>query len=266
MKEYTNFLETILKEKKDFVEQGKKVLSQDKLIYKINLLPTKSRFKNILGKPGMHLIAEIKRASPSRGDLRLDLNIIDIANIYEQEGIELMSVLTDEKFFRGNIDDLTKVKQNTKLSILRKDFIIDSYQIYEAKAYGADAILLIARILPKGQLEEFLKISKSLNMDVVVEVHSENDLEKILGLGQEVEIIGINHRDLEDFSIDLKMTEKLLPKIPKGKIVISESGIETVLDIREFKRLGVNAVLIGESLMREKDIKRKLNEFINATR
>ena len=259
-----NYLETILKEKKDFVEQRKKILPQEKLIYKIKSLPSKSRFKDILGRPGMHLIAEIKRTSPSRGDLRPDLNIVDIANIYEQGGIELMSVLTDEKFFRGSIDDLAKVKQNTKLSILRKDFIIDSYQIHEAKAYGADAILLIAKILTTSQLKEFLEISKNINLDTVVEVHNENELGKILESNPDVKIIGINHRNLEDFSIDLKITEKLLPKIPKGKIVIAESGIESVLDIREFKRLGVKGILVGESLMREKDIRKKLNEFINA--
>jgi len=259
-----NFLETILKEKKDFIEQRKRILSQEDINGRIKEPLEKSRFKDILAKSGTRLITEIKRSSPSKGNLRPNLNIIDLAKIYEQEGIELISVLTEGEFFKGNIDDLAKVKQNTKLSILRKDFIIDSYQIYEAKAYGADAILLIARILSNDQLKNFLNIAKSLKMDTVVEVHSEDDLERILKL--DVEIVGINHRNLEDFSIDLKITEKLLPKIPKNKIVISESGIESVLDIREFKRLAVDGILIGESLMREKNIEKKLKEFINAVR
>ena len=259
-----NFLETIIKEKKDFIEQRKRILSQEDINGRIKEPLEKSRFKDILAKSGTHLITEIKRASPSKGNLRPNLNIIDLAKIYEKVGIELISVLTEGKFFKGNINDLAKVKQNTKLSILRKDFIIDSYQIYEAKAYGADAILLIARILSNDQLKNFLNIAKSLKMDTVIEVHSEDDLERILKL--DMEIVGINHRNLEDFSIDLKITEELLPKIPKDKIVISESGIESVLDIREFKRLAVDGILIGESLMREKNIEKKLKEFINAVR
>ena len=259
-----NFLETIIKEKKDFIEQRKRILSQEDINGRIKEPLKKSRFKDILAESGTHLIAEIKRSSPSKGNLRPNLNIIDLAKIYEKEGIELISVLTEGKFFKGNINDLAKVKQNTKLSILRKDFIIDSYQIYEAKAYGADAILLIAKILSNNQLKNFFNIAKSLKMDTVIEVHSEDDLERILKL--DVEIVGINHRNLEDFSMDLKITEKLLPQIPKNKIVISESGIESILDIREFKRLAVDGILIGESLMREKNIEKKLKEFIKAAR
>ena len=259
-----NFLETILKEKRNFVEHRKEILPQEELFGKVKLPPNKYKFKDILEKPGTHLIAEIKRSSPSKGDLRSGLDIVDIASIYSKEGVELVSVLTEEKFFRGNIDDLVKVKQNTNLSVLRKDFIIDSYQIYEAKVFGADAILLIAKILSSSQLKEFLEISENLDMDAVVEVHSEDELESILDSGLNIKIIGINHRNLEDFRLDLKITERLLPKIPKDKLVIAESGIESVIDIRQFRRLGVNGVLVGESLMREKDIGKKVKEFVTS--
>ncbi|MBL7197557.1 MAG: indole-3-glycerol phosphate synthase TrpC [Candidatus Omnitrophica bacterium] len=259
-----NFLQKILKEKKDLIEKRKKDHVEEELTDKIDLLIRKSRFKSILEEPGTHLIAEIKRASPSQGDLRPDLNIVDIASIYQREGIELISILTEEKFFKGKLDDLIKVKENTNLSILCKDFIIDSYQIREAKIHGADAILLIAKILSKDQLEEFLNVTKSFKMDAVVEVHNEVELEKVLKLGKDIELIGINHRNLDDFSIDLNITGKLLPKIPKQKIVIAESGIGSALEIRQFKKIGVNGILVGESLMREEDIVKRIKEFMSA--
>ncbi len=238
--------------------------SQIKLKDKVKPITTKSRFKKILGKPSLHIIAEIKRASPSKGDLRSDLDIVEIAKIYEREGVELVSVLSEEKFFKGSLDDLLKVRQNTNLSILCKDFIIDEYQIYEAKLYGAEAILLIARILTKDKLKELVDITKKINMDAVVEVHDQNDLKKVLKIKKDIGIIGINHRNLEDFSIDLETSTKLLPKIPKDKIVIAESGIESASQIKHFKEMGVNGILIGESLMMAKDIRRKISNFMRA--
>lgn len=259
-----NFLGNILKEKKDYVEQRKKILPQTELLNRFKRPLRESQFKSILEKTGTHLIAEIKRASPSKGLIRSDLDAVQIANIYEQEGLELVSILTEEEFFKGSMDDLAKVREKTNLSILCKDFIIDSYQIYEAKLYGADAVLLITAILNDGQLKEFIGILKKLKMDAIVEIHNEEQLERALNFNEDLEIIGINHRNLEDFSIDLEITERLLPKIPKDKIVIAESGIETATQIRKFRELGVNGVLIGESLMREKDIRGKLNEFVRA--
>ncbi|MDD5005238.1 MAG: indole-3-glycerol phosphate synthase TrpC [Candidatus Omnitrophica bacterium] len=259
-----NFLETIIKEKKDFVKQTKEKLSQKELIDKVKTITSKPRFKQILKKSPLHLIAEIKRASPSKGDIRKDLDVIKIAKIYEGEGVELVSVLTEEKFFKGRLEDLSKVKENTKLSILCKDFIIDQYQIYEAKLYGAEAVLLIARILSEKQLKDFIAIAREIDIDTLVEIHDEDDLEKIINL--DADIIGINHRNLEDFSIDLKISQDLLPKIPKGKIVIVESGIESAKQIKYYKEIGFNGVLIGESLMRQEDIRVKLQEFISAAR
>ena len=259
-----DFLNTILKEKIEFLKVTKKEFPQEKLINKIELPLPKSRFKSILQESGTHLIAEIKRASPSKGDLRPDLDIIQIAQAYEQGGVRLVSVLTEEKFFKGTLDDIIEVRATTSLSVLRKDFIIDNYQIHEAKIYGADAILLIASILTNDEMEEFLAIAKSLRLDVVVEIHNEEELNRILKLEPVVEIIGINHRNLKDFTIDLSLSSRLLPQIPKDKLVVAESGIEDEKDLMRLKKLGVNAVLVGESLMRDKDISLKLNQFIQA--
>ncbi|MFC1645577.1 indole-3-glycerol phosphate synthase TrpC [Candidatus Omnitrophota bacterium] len=256
-----NFLQQIIEEKKAFIEKQKNVQAKDELS---GLSIGKSRFKNILEKPGTHLIAEIKRASPSKGDLRPDLNIVDIASIYEKGGIELISVLAEEKFFKGSLADLVEVKKNTSLSILCKDFIIDETQIHQAKAHGADAVLLIAKILTNIQLKEMLDITKKLKMDAVVEVHDAVELDRVLELGSDVDIIGINHRNLDDFKIDLNVSAKLLPKIPSTKLVIAESGINSAEEIRQFKELCVNAVLVGESLMRENDIAKKISEFKQA--
>lgn len=252
-----NFLKEIVKEKRAFIKQ-QKILNVG---IKTSPISTKSRFKNILKKPGAHLIAEIKRASPSKGDLRPDLDIIEIARTYEDNGVKLVSVLTEEKFFKGSLSDIGQVSKNTSLSILCKDFILDSFQIQQAKAHGAEAILLIAKILSRQKLKELLRISKFLRMDAIVEIHNESDLRKIQSLIKDIEIIGINHRDLKDFSIDLDASAKLLPKIPKDKLIIAESGISSVSDIKRLKDLGVNGILVGESLMREKDIAKKIREF-----
>jgi len=259
-----DFLDKIIQEKKLAIEKQKKGHIEEDILEKTDLEIRRSRFKNILEKPGTHLIAEIKRASPSKGDLRADLDITDIASRYEKGGVELISVLTEEKFFKGSLDDLSKVRKNTKLSILCKDFIIDPFQIRKAKVHGADAVLLIVKILSKDQLKELLGFTKELKMDTVVEVHNELELEKALKLGDEVEIIGINHRNLGDFSIDLNITGKLIPRIPRGKLIIAESGIGSALEIRQFKNLKVNGILVGESLMREDDISAKLSEFMEA--
>lgn len=256
-----NFLQEIIEAKKVFVEKQKNIQAKDEFP---GVSIGKSRFKNILEKPGMHLIAEIKRASPSKGDLRPNLNVIDISSTYERGGIELISVLTEEKFFKGSLDDLVKVKKNTSLSILCKDFVIDEIQIHLAKAHGADAILLIAKILTNIQLKELLNITKKLQMDAVVEVHDEVELDRVLELGSDVNIIGINHRNLENFRIDLNTSAKLLPKIPSTKLVIAESGINSAEEIRQFKELCVNAVLVGESLMTHQDIAGKIREFTAA--
>jgi len=257
-----SFLEDIVKEKKTFIQKRKDVIPKAKLIDKLAFPLREPEFKNRLYEPGTHLIAEIKRASPSKGDLRPDCDVSKIAQTYESSGVRFVSILTEEKFFKGNIEELEKVKTCTTLSVLRKDFIIDEYQILEATAHGADALLLIVSILDKDSLNKLCEKSKKLHLDVVVEVHTESELKTALEVG--AEIIGINNRNLDDFSIDLKTAERLIPQIPKDKLIIVESGIETVEDAKNFKNLGVSGILVGEALMKSDNIENTVKQFLGA--
>lgn len=196
----------------------------------------------------LNVIAEIKKASPSAGLIRENFNYIDIAHQYEDNGASALSILTDEKFFQGSDDVLEAVRKETELPILRKDFIIDEYQIYESRSIGADAILLIMTILDRSQLCDYLALANELGMAALVEAHTEHDLEKACLSG--AKIIGINNRDLETFTIDIKVTERLMKFIPKDKVTVSESGIKTAKDMKYLNELGVDAVLVGEVLMR----------------
>ena len=206
------------------------------------------------------IIAEIKKASPSLGVIRTDFNPVEVARLYESGGAAAISVLTDEKFFQGKLSYLTDVKKSVSLPILRKDFIIDPYQIYEARSAGADAILLIAALLSKEEIQRFLELARGLGMDCLVEVHSELELKKVLQTS--ANIIGINNRDLATFKIDLETTLLLKPMIPSGKIVVSESGIKSREDIVKLIKKGVDAVLVGETLMKSANISTKLHELL----
>ena len=210
------------------------------------------------------IIAEIKKASPSMGILRENFNPIEIARIYEANGASAISVLTDEKFFHGSLSYLTKVRSTVRLPVLRKDFIVDPYQIYEAREAGADAILLIAALLSKEQLQDFLLLASELEMDCLVEVHSENELKTVLQTN--ASIIGINNRDLKTFKTDLETTLRLRPLIPSGNIIVSESGIKSRKDIEVLLENGVNAVLVGETLMMSNNIPGKLHELLGNTK
>lgn len=210
------------------------------------------------------IIAEIKKASPSMGVLRENFNPVEIALIYEANGASAISVLTDEKFFQGSLSYLTKVRSTVRLPVLRKDFIVDPYQIYEAREAGADAILLIAALLSKEELQDFLLLSSELEMDCLVEVHSENELKTVLQTN--ASIIGINNRDLKTFKTDLETTLRLRPLIPSGKIIVSESGIKSRKDIEVLLENGVNAVLVGETLMKSNNIPGKLHELLGITK
>jgi len=208
----------------------------------------------------IRVIAEIKKASPSLGIVREDFNPVEIARIYEASGASAISVLTDEKFFQGCLSYLTDVKRSVNLPVLRKDFIIDPYQIYEARSAGADAILLIAALLPKEEVQHYLELAQELGMDCLVEVHSEDELENVLQT--EACIIGINNRNLATFKTDMETTFRLRPMIPAGKIVVSESGIKSRADIVALMRKGVDAILVGETLMKSNDISATLHELL----
>lgn len=219
-------------------------------------------FAKALKGKGVSLIAEIKKASPSRGVIfKGKFDVAKIAKSYEMAGASAISVLTDEKFFQGSFDNLALARAATKNTpLLCKDFIAHEYQIFKAREYGADAILLIAAILEMAEIRRFIKVAKSLGMDCLVEVHNENDLEKALKVG--AKIIGINNRDLKTFKIDMGISDRLTPKIPRGKLIVVESGIQSRADIEGLDKR-VNAVLVGTSIMCSKNISEKVRELTN---
>jgi indole-3-glycerol phosphate synthase len=206
------------------------------------------------------LIAEVKRASPSRGLLRPDLDAVALARSYAEGGAAAVSVLTEERYFRGSLADLKAVSQALDgPPVLRKDFIFDMYQVFEARAYGADAVLLIAAILNPGLLTSLLALSRSLGLECLVEVHDEAELERALMAG--AEIIGINNRDLRTFEVDLATTERLRPLVPPEVTVVAESGVHTRADVQRLAALGVHGVLIGEALVLADDAAAKIREL-----
>jgi len=220
-------------------------------------------FTAALRGPGVKLIAEVKKASPSKGVIRQDFDPVQIARAYSQNGAAAISVLTDGKFFGGSLGHLSQIRKRLGEDappLLRKDFIIDPYQVYESRAYGADAILLIAAILSRNELGELLSLARSLGMACLLEVHNESELET--ALKTEAQVIGMNNRDLKTMKTDIGVTARLRPLVPPGRIVVSESGIHTRADVMMLGRLGVNAVLIGESLMSAPDIGAKMKELL----
>lgn len=208
---------------------------------------------------GTAIIAEVKKGSPSKGVIRADFDPIAIAETYQGHGATCLSVLTDEKFFLGHLSYLGLIREQVSLPLLRKDFICDPYQIVEARAFGADAILLIAALLDLQQLREFIACAQELRLDVLLEVHDEAELE--LALATDCELIGVNNRNLRTFVTDLGVTERLLPMIPADRFVVAESGIDRRADVERLLAAGAGAFLIGEALMREADMGKKLLEL-----
>ena len=209
-------------------------------------------FRQAVARPGViNVIAEVKRASPSAGVLRAGLDPAALAGIYAATGACAISVLTEEHYFHGSLADLATVRSAVQAPVLRKDFIIDLYQIYEAAAAGADAILLIAALLTADELRRFIEVAASVRLDCLVEVHTEDDVTRARAGG--AGIIGINNRDLHTFTVDLETTARLLPLLPEGTIAVMESGIRTRAEVDRFRTLGVNAFLIGETLVRAND-------------
>ncbi|RMF96902.1 MAG: indole-3-glycerol phosphate synthase TrpC [Candidatus Schekmanbacteria bacterium] len=256
-------MEDIIQSKRLEVEKRKKAVPLkgiEKLIDKCNplfgfsssLSSEKSRFR---------IIAEIKPASPSAGNLAEDIDVVKTVKEYERGGAAAISVLTEEKFFKGSLNMLHLAAKSSILPILRKDFIIDEYQIYESRAYRADAILLIASQLTVRQLEDFRLKAESMGMDALVEVHNKSEIDMALEAG--AKIIGINNRNLHTLKTDISVTEKLIQYIPSDRIVVSESGIKTKDDILRLEKCGVRAFLIGELLMLSENKEEILKEFCN---
>ncbi len=216
-------------------------------------------FNEALVRPGLSLIAEFKRRSPSAGELKPGAEVADTVRAYERGGAAALSILTEERHFGGSVEDLRAAREASDLPILRKDFIVDGYQLYEAAASGADAVLLIVAGLDDAKLEALYTEARELDLDCLLEVHDEADLERALVIGADV--IGINNRDLDDFTVDVETTVELLTDVPAGKTVVSESGYERRDQLDELERIGVDAVLVGEALMRATDPEVQVREL-----
>jgi len=216
-------------------------------------------FGEALRGDGIHIIAEVKRASPSKGWIRSDLDVAKVVSSYSRGGAAAVSVLTEPDWFKGSLEDLAKARQATGLPLLCKDFFLDPYQVYEARVSGADAILLIVALLSQSELCRLMEVAHGLGMMALVEVHSEEEIER--SLNAKAGIIGINNRDLADFSVDLTTTVKLRPLIPPDVTVVSESGIRSYADVFALQLAGVNAVLVGEALASHSNPEAKLREL-----
>lgn len=253
-------LDKIIAQKREEVEQRKKVATITYLQERI--ARQKPALDLALALKGDHirLIAEVKQASPSRGMLSPNFNPTELAQTYAEGDAAAISVLTEANYFMGSIEHLAAIKEVVGLPLLRKDFIFDLYQVYESRAYGADALLLIAAILSQEQLKELVSLSHSLGLRCLVEVHNEGEVER--AVLSEAEIIGINNRDLNTLSIDIEMTRRLRPLIPQERIVVSESGIKSKGDIEKLRKWGVDAVLVGEALVTAGDVLAKMKELL----
>ena len=255
-----DILDEIVIEKKEEVVQKKRELPVSVLQERLSRRKPPLDFASALKGDSLRLIAEVKKASPSKGLLCPDFNPVALAKAYARGGAAAISVLTEANWFQGSTEHLAGIKEEVSIPLMRKDFIFDEYQVYESAAYGADAQLLIAAILSQEQLEELLALSRRLGLGCLVEVHNENEVEKASLSG--AEIIGINNRDLTTFAVDINTTHRLRPLIPEGRIVVSESGIDNSDDIQKIKEWGVNAVLVGEALVTAGDIQTKMKELI----
>ena len=260
-----NILQEIVKYKKVEIEESKKLISKESLEKEIKSAPHSKSFlgelvkKNEEGKAG--IIAEVKKSSPSKGVIRENFNHLQIARDYEKGGAACLSILTDNPSFQGSSQYLKDIRGITDLPILRKDFMIDVYQVYESRSWGADCILMIMKILDNKDLSKLVSVSKDLGMDILFEINSQEELERLLPFNPKM--IGINNRNLENFETDIKNSIKIKKNIPDDILVISESGINNTEDIIHLGDHNINNFLIGESLMRSDNISVELNKLVN---
>jgi len=262
---FADFLKTIAKHKLELLASKKAYY--ENLIK--NMRPTGQQryeiFKKAISKKGqINLIAEVKKASPSAGLIREDFNATKIANIYIKNNAAAISVLTEEKYFLGKFAYLELISENCPVPVLMKDFIVHEFQIYEGLFYGASAVLLIVAMLSDQQLKDLMKVSHSLGLDCLVEAHDQAEVERAVKVG--AEIIGVNNRNLQDLKVDLNNCLGLIPMIPKGIVIVAESGLKTHEDVQRVQEAGAHAVLIGETFMRSPDIGTKIKEVMYGTR
>jgi len=253
-------LDRIVADKKEELKDTKARLPLRELKAMVGGMPSTRDFAEALIDPDrVTVIAEVKKASPSKGIIRVEFDPVEIASAYERNGARAISVLTERRYFMGELKFLGDIRRAVDIPLLRKDFIFDDYQVYEARANGADAFLLIAAILEANQLRDLHAMGRDMGLEALAEVHDEADLVKVLDAG--FEIIGINNRNLNTFEVDLVTTERLIKLMPLDRTVVSESGISSTDDMRRLKGMGADAALIGEAIMREKDYGAKLREL-----
>ena len=261
-----SILDKILATKATEVAAAKAARSAEELAAQASsVTPARSLYDALHRGPGrpVRVIAEVKRASPSAGPIRPNADPADIAGRYERNGASAISVLTDEQYFDGHLSFLTRARAAVGIPCLRKDFLIDPYQVVEARAAGADAVLLIVAALDDGTLRELFSRAADLGMDALVEVHDEAELERALAIGARV--LGVNHRNLADFTIDMSLTGRMRARVPEGTVLVGESGIKGPADIAALAEAGADAVLVGESLMRAEDPGQALRELRGET-
>ncbi len=246
-----SILQEIIAHKRDEVAASRAAVPLGEVQARAAAAPPARDFAAAIEGPPVRIIAEVKRASPARGAIRQDADPAATAKRYEEAGAAAVSVLTDRRYFNGSADDLRAVRAAIGLPVLRKDFVVDAYQIHEARALGADAVLLIAGSIPAADLAALGRLVVQLGMTPLFEAHTETELDEILACGARV--VGINNRDLKTLAIDLETTRRLRPRIPMGITVISESGIETPGDVARVCGVGIDAILVGTALMASPD-------------
>jgi len=257
-----DFLQKIVEHKRQLLHEKQPFLASLKQKITGNKLTHYGLFKKAISQPGqMNLIAEIKKASPSQGIIRDNFDVMELARTYVDSGAAAISILTEEKFFLGKPPYTRQVSDHFAVPLLTKDFIIDEAQIYEAFYMGTSAILLIVAILTDEEIKHLMAVARSLDLDCLVEVHDERELER--ALKADSEIVGINNRDLHTFEVDIRTSERLIPKIPKDKVIVAESGIKTYQEVKMLKEAGAHAVLIGETFLREDDVAKKIREVMH---
>ncbi len=255
------FLDRIVAAKRKELEQRQKIVPLSQLEAAIKERPQPLDLAAALTGDNPHLIAEIKRASPSRGVLCANLEPVRLAETYVRCGASAVSVVTESRFFGGSHEDFVAIRHSLPATpLLRKDFILKPYQLFESRAWGADAVLLIVAILADAELEELLALSHALGMQCLVEVHNEDELRR--ALATDARIIGINNRDLDTMFVDVNVTKRLRPLIPLERLVVSESGIRGRSEMQMLRQLGVNGVLVGEALITAEDVAAKIKELL----
>lgn len=255
-------LDDIVRDKRADLQRAKAAVSLTELQQRPLFRAARHNLRAALAGCPRAIIAEVKKASPSRGVIRPDFDPVRIATRYADNGAAAISVLTEERYFQGHLDHLAAVRAAVGVPLLRKDFLFDAYQLYEARAFGADAVLLIVAILTDALLQELLWLADELNVTALVEVHDRAELDRATRAG--ARLLGINNRDLRTFRTTLETTEQLLSAVPSDACVVAESGIETTRDLVRLERVGVTAFLVGETLMRAPDPGTKLAELLGA--